>query len=534
MDEEVGSAILKLKVDASGYVTGFSKGKAEQKKFLDSAKETVGTLSGLWITVASSAVVAFATKSIAAFAKAERAQNTLLRSTRHFANGLKDADKQMLEFIETNKILTRFTDDELRESLNQTIIKTGDVAKGMMAASAAMDFVAGGGAKTLAEATDMVTAALRGDERGIRSLAVAMGIGGDKAKDASYVFGRLAHDFQGLAQKEDDAAKQMKNFGEQWEDIEEISGKIIVSTGMLKDFTKTLQGLAKFLESGTAAKIGSAIKTVFLNLPTTMPIKLVHEYLNSLAPVTKEHSEGAKKAADWGESLKKAAKDAQAAVGSTTQLDERLKQLESSLDIFNATQDEFLEKLKANSEMVVGPVSEGFRGFFESVMAGNATLQESFDALWKGFAKGALNAIATVLEQKAVEAMVTAGASAVNPLTAAFAGLFTTSAGIYAAGAGTMRGIAAGLANGGMITVPGTPSQFDRVPAMLRPGEVVADLNTERGRRNIQDAVGGGPSVIIQNFHHHGPGGVQGGRQAARGLATTLDKLGQRTGKKFF
>lgn len=487
---KIGEAVLPFSTDLTEYNKGLLEAKAGLNKFVDAGKSAVGVFTGLLATQAVSAVVSFVKTSVMEYAKLDKAIVRTSKTLEKLGYSFADARKYVEEYADKIESTTQFSDQEAVVSLQRLLKITQDLAAANQLNSLAMDMVARDGG----DLTDMayqLGLAYNGNERGLMMLSRQLGIAGDKAKNAEYIFKLLEERYKGAAVAADDLSTNfakfsnaMGNFGESvGSDLSEPLNKL------LKLLTKLVTKFQELTKGVNFVKVAArSIGGTMLGIPGIIAAQFLPE--GEKGPEAKGIAAPGKK--NLGKSAAANQQAARAEENAEKARKKRLLEIKEITDEINAAEDEYIRQLGVMQQMLVGPVAQGMQAFFTDMINGTKQLSEIFEALGKSIVKALLNAMALVMEQKAAEALIEAGAASLNPLTALAAPGFLAQAAAYATGAGGIRAVAASLAEGGIVT----PTAGGRIVQVAEAGEAEAVIPLSK----LAKMMGGGGGIGAVNI----------------------------------
>jgi len=441
--------------------------------------------TGLLATQAVAAVVSFVKESVMEYAKLDKAIVRTSKTLEKLGYSFRDARKYVEEYADKIEATTQFSDEEAVVSLQRLLKITQDLSAATQLNSLAMDMVARDGGD-LTNMAYQLGLAYNGNERGLMMLSRQLGIAGDKAKDAEYIFKLLEERYKGAAVAADDLttnfakfSNAMGNFGESvGSDLSEPLNKL------LKLLTKIVTKFQELTKGVNWVKVAArSVGGFAFGIPGIIA--------GSMLPEGQKEPEAKGIAAPGSKDLGKAARNNQQASRAEENAEKarkkRLLEIKEITDEINAAEDEYIRQLGVMQQMLVGPVAQGMQAFFTDMINGTKQLSEIFEALGKSIVKALLNAMALVMEQKAAEALIEAGAANLNPLTALAAPGFLAQAAAYATGAGGIRAVAASLAEGGIVT----PTAGGRIVQVAEAGEAEAVIPLSK----LAKMMGGGGGI---------------------------------------
>ncbi len=549
---QVGEAILKLVLDLENMQKGIAEGKAKMDGFVSEAKTGLNAYRLAW-GGAILAVGSFVLKSISEYGKLDRAISTVVNSAKAYGIATDNLRGKVDAYLDSLEAATRFQDTELAASLNEILGKTKDLGQAMFLNNLAADLSVRRGVP-LQQAAEMLGNLYAGNTRGLMMVAKELGITGDKAQDAAFLFDELRKNVEGAAKAEADQEVTLKKLGTEYGNVSEKIGQAL--SGLTKWTLKLAALPAKMFNEVFASgpekvtrdlKDATAQMETFQKLhdsaPTVAFYKESLEYWKKQVQLLGEskakldslnQSQG-----DEGRKIREKIRADQEAATAKKQM------LEDSKEIFEAEQkaieaeieaaDRLEEQYRQIGRTLGGVVTNEMTKFFETVIEGNASLADSFAALGKSMAKGILDSIATMIEGWAAEAYAQAIISAISEDYAGAAAAAAGGVALSASAAG-VRAMGNKLAKGGFVS--GGRTDQDTVNATLRKNEAVVPLDDPRALREMSRAMGkaGGASQGGSNYYQISVS-VPGARpevaaSAAYELGKAIDKKEQRQGRR--
>lgn len=490
----IGEAVLPFSTDLTKYNQGLLEAKNGLNKFVDSGKAAVGVFTGLLASQAAVAVVSFVKKSIEEYAKLDRAIVRTSRTMQQLGYSFADARKHVEAYGNAIEATTQFSDQEAIGSLQRLLVVTQNLAAATQLNGLAMDVVSRDGGD-LADTANMLALAYQGNERGLMSLARQMGIVGDKAKDAGYVFEQLEKRYKGAAKTADDLTTNFSKFGNALGNFGEKVGSEAAGplNKLLKWATDMILRFQQLTDKVNFVRLGlKALGGTMFGLPGFLAARFLPEAEKTSGG--KDIKNGPDK--DLAAEARKNQQAAKAEENAEKARKRRLEEIKDIVKEINDEEDEYIKSVQEMGQLFVGPIAQGMQSFFTEMINGTKKLADVFEALGKSIVKSILNAMATVLEQKAAEALVESGLSLLNPLTALASPGYLAQAAGYTTAAGGVRAVAASLAEGGIVS----PQPGGHIVQVAEAGqaEVVAPLDKLRGM--IASAAGGGIGTVNINL----------------------------------
>lgn len=550
---QVGEAILKLRLDLVEFQKNVAKGQKSTNDFVSSMTSKLGLAKLGWVAAAG-AVVTFVGKSIMEYMKLDKALSNVVATTKKYTKTQGDLRSQIEAYIDSMEEATRFQDTELADSLNELIFKTKDLTRAMYLNGLAADLSVRRNIP-LQQAAEMLGNLYVGNTRGLMMVAKELGIVGENASDAGFLFSKLVAEMKGAAIAEDNQELTLKKVWTAWGNVGEIIAK--ATSGVTNWSLALMKMPADAFNYMFRTK--SAVELVDEQIENAIGRLKSFQALQAQSP-TMDYREEMKYIQDLIDNLRKK-RDATVGIQKTEdQLNKELreqieanallldmeKEREKAIGDIKKAQEDLAEAEEAEREeqqaayerlgaLLAGSVTQDMEAFFALVKEGNATMAQSFEMLGKAMAKSILNAIATMLEAEAAKHFAMAiGALASYDYPGA--ALHGAAGGAFGAAAGGIHAIANGLKDGAMITQGRTDQ--DTVPAMLRKNEGVIPFDDPRAVRSMVTALqksgvsggGGGDRIHIEQVVV--PGASLGAaRSAALQFGYQLDKEKQRRGQ---
>lgn len=494
---EVGELLVKVRADIKELKATLGESKNELSKF---GKETGSMFSQVGKELAAafalSKIKDFVIGSIKEFAALESSMDGLRRAVERNGMSWQKAGDSLSKYIDKAEETTRFNDNELADSLSNLINKTKDVSVAMALNDKAMD-LAVGAKMSLAEASNVLAMAYQGNERGLGQLARALGVAGDKAKDAEFLFKQLDKSFKGFAGGEDNLAQDIKLLGTEFGNLKEdiltdLAPGIKFVLELTRDFVtasreawRWWKELVGVVDKGSSAEkineqiqksmelirvlderrqheieilkiVSGTAKTIQLKKVQALDEELRREQarLEKISGFLKKEEGNVKQTED--EKLKARIKANQEALKAEEAAQKAREKAEREA---LRKQREMEEERKRHAQEIASAVSGAFQEaagqMVRAFQEGNLTVEKSFELLGKSIFKSMVKALGEALIQIGVKYNVEALAALATGIGAAAApGLFAAG-GIAAAAGGTMIGVAdAALAEGGVVTRP--------------------------------------------------------------------------------
>lgn len=234
--DKMADALDKTKKSAEGA------GEAAQKAGVDYTK--LGeVLAGF---VATAGIIDFLNDSIKAFYEDEKAIRAVTAAATVWGANQEEWREKTSKFTEALSKLSGVADDELTAAIGKVATATGDLGEGMRRTNLAVDIVAGGGAKTFAEAFKMVEQATNGAGKEIRNLVPEVAKAQDRAEFAAIAVHGLEQRFRGANAALNDHAKQADIATAKWQLFQkEIGSYVLPAVNWVRD---ALQDVVLFIE----------------------------------------------------------------------------------------------------------------------------------------------------------------------------------------------------------------------------------------------------------------------------------------------
>jgi len=415
----------------------------------------------------------------------------------------------------------------------------------------------------LASAANILTLAYEGQPRGLMQLAKALGVTGDKAKDAAFLLGEVERRGKFASDNLQTLAFQAKQASNAFQDLKEAMGAALEPAAKLyyaikeelgKEFAidlKQVQSLGPIAAEafqlayaeveGFVKRAGATFK-YYKDSLLGDSLKAQADYHNSVAKIDKDQAAKEKIASEaaqaefdsiWAE------KTAVVAAASTAQIQIQAKahqkELQDEKDL-HKKQEEELKRIAAErkkiaedwSKAVSSNAQQAASAMTKAFMEGTLSVGKAFEILGKAIFKSIVEAIGKSLIQDSVGDFIKAAAAfaAYDYLGAEG---FAASGAIKAGGGGAIIGVAdAALAEGGVAVRP--------TRALIGEGgepEAVVPLSKAG---DFGFGGGGGSQQVTHAPVFNFPGvrnqreGAEAGRSAAREYAQHIDSLQRRKG----
>lgn len=532
---QVGEAILKVKLDIQELQANIAKAKANTNSFVSEATSKLNSMKLGWMGLAAG-VGAFVIKSVNDYAKLDKAISNLVATTKRYTKAQGDLRGQLSAYLDKMEAATRFQDTELADSLNELVIKTKNLTQAIYLNNLAADLAVRKN-MSLQAAAEMLGNLYVGNTRGLAMVAKELGVTGEKADDAAFLFNKLVSEMQGAAEAESNLALDFKKVRTEFENVGEVIAQklapaISFVAGISRDWLVAFQRMVIDATSSV-----SGFFKVIAQGPFAVISKFVAVRKESLAVAKEETKTQAQLGAEIAKQIQ-ANKDALDLEKSRKQeAEEFWKEEEEAFEMELKAVEELEAQYERFGDLLAGSVTGDMEAFFTMVKEGNADIAQTFEALGNAMIKAMARAIAKVLEMKAAEHFVEAIGSAAS-YDFLGAGMHAAAGAAYTAAAGGIQAIASGLKDGAMIT--GGTTQADTFPAMLRKNEAAVPLDDPRAVNSMVEALkksgvigaGGNGGNSYQIGQVVVPGASTGAaRSAALQTAYELDKVEQRKGR---
>ncbi len=518
MADETAELLVSIRADLSDLKAKFDEGKDNAKGLADEMEQGFKRVGERMLEFfAIEKLLEFFKEGIAGFAEFELALNRLQETLNDLGKATATSREEMKEWAETIAATTLFTKDEALTTLNKLVVMTGDLEKSLGLSKLAMDVSAKSGIG-LELVTKSLGNAYEGNYSGLGrllnqfpQLKRAMEDGKDPIMWFEEHMGGFSETIgqKGVAGALDSMKKAWKEMAEGLASDNE--GALIQVIKFLKEMAYWIGALSKiFLDfinvigdagdvlesefkaiwksmhfdfSGALDLINSA-KDKFLAGVDKLGADIADTFVDKIPRAVKKTHDALKGLGDQStfETLEKTIDSVQDMLDKMTA--KTTMTMKEAVKIFNTgivqlkqnfaqTPEQFKKMVKdmeaehkAAAEVMKKTAEDLAHGIEKTAqsaasamtkayMDGTLTVAKGFEILGKAILKSLVEAVAQALEQESVKAFITATALAANPLTAAGAPGFYATAGIEAAGAGVIMGVAeAALADGGYVNAP--------------------------------------------------------------------------------
>lgn len=559
------------------------KKNAEQAKA--QAKGIEGTFRSLKSTLISLGVFAFMKSAVAEFLEADRVSANLALRIRSLGGDFKKMQKEADDFATSMSRLSGIEDDELKKSMNDLLDQTHDLETSMSLLTDAMDLSKGTGME-LKQATDLIGQAYSGNRMALIQLGRTFGLAREQSADFGTVMKAMRAQVQGAATDQRRLDVQIGQGRTVWLDFKENIGQAVSSfVGLVgRGIRPTIEFLGNLKVAqeqvmGGLYKLAGNLRSLF-----TLGFKgwaaenkrIIDDALNKsqaaferqevTATKVKKIEQG--KQQRWSEDYlrrmrERDQKDRMDRVQSENQF------MKNRVSMGQATEMELLELQRRNAEEVaaiygqeskefqdyqnamietakeayasiyelgissVSALSQGFEAMFGAIIYGSASAGDAMILFGRTMAKSLLNSVASVIEGEAVKGMagylsnmllggpLMAGATSAYslPLIASLSAL-----------SGVIRGISAGLAEGGVMTGPSIIPFAEKEPEAAIPFsrmgqafEMYSQFMDKRGgdtgaRRQVNVTIDNRGALILDSGFEE--------RRAAKKLGDALKRSG--------
>lgn len=512
MADETAELLVSIKADLSDLKAKFESSQQDLTKF----SEKVGTsFSKLGEIVAGAfaldKVIGFAKDSINAFGEMQRSMELLGNAVTSAGLDWEKSKDSLQSYADKIESTTRFQDDVVLSSMAELVGVTKDIGAALKLNELAMDLAVGKN-MGLAEASNMLSLAFAGNERGISQLARSLKVTGDNAKDVSFLIGEVERRFSDAAEKEQNLSTEMSKLGKEFENL----GKDLVSTfepairattdlikgmiGVLRDATKEVNNFFGAVNEKSSheditekiQKERQLIETMRFGLRETekqiaitsgVAKQTLEIRANTLRQQIEMHEKSRKNLVNIlkqeKNDVKASESDKVKAIAEANRM--RLENEKATAELIENMEKEDLRKAKEREkerEELAKKQADYISSSFQdaaSKMAiafkeGNLSVEKSFEILGKSILKSIVNAMADAMMASSVKDFIEASAAAASIVGAAAAPGLYASAGIKAAGAGTIRGLAeVALAEGGYVDAPTLALIGEKGPEKVTP-----------------------------------------------------------------
>lgn len=466
MADEAAELLVKIQADVSDLKAKFEDvGKHGNdlknglKDTFKDIKKTVGELFAL------DKIKDFGMESLHAFTETQKAMAKLQDTVRGSGGDWEKLGGKVDAYIKQSVRNTKFQQEEVITTLDKMTFKVGDVNKAMSLQTEAFKFSRVTG-KDLAESTDILTNAYLGNQRGVKQMALALGITGKGAKDAGGLFDTLDKKTKALGNSQDTLAKHLRDAGKAWADLQEDVGKEMAPAWMfMADLAKVwIPNIIKGFQSMGAYAgyfIGQIINS-FNNL-----IDDAASLGTFLKDVWKHPIEASKLyfAAVKSHQLSYTVAHAESEKALTEELAKIWKKREKiHVDIktdgvaaearANQKRIRDEEETAAMIKTIWTSTTASYKELAESIVVAATTSKEAWKDVGKAMVRHVVDALITVLDAYAAKEAAMGAASLYEGEYADAAKYFLAS-GAFSAGSGAVKGLeTAYLAEGGIVDKP--------------------------------------------------------------------------------
>jgi len=559
------------------------KKNAEEAK--TKAKGIEATFRSLKSALISLGVFAFMKSAVAEFLEADRVSANLALRIRalggDFARNKKAAD----DFATSMSRLSGIEDDELKKSMNSLLDQTHDLEASMSLMTDAMDLAKGTG-MDLKQATDLVGQAYAGNRMALMQLGRTFGVAREQSTDFGTVMKAMRAQVQGAATDQRRLDVQIGQGATVWLDFKENIGQAL--SGFVGLVGRGIRPTIEFLGNlkvvqdqalGGLYKLAGNLRSIF-----TLGFKgwaaenkriiddavgksqAAFERQEDAATKVKKIEQG--KQQRWSEDYlrrmrERDQKDRMERVQSENQF------MKNRVSLGQATEMELLDLQRRNAEEVaaiygqeskefqeyqsemietaksayasmydlgnasVAALSQGFESMFGAIIYGSASAGDAIAIFGKTMAKSLLNSVASVIEGEAVKGMagylsnMLLGGPLMAGVTSAYSLPLIAS---LAALSGVIRGISAGLAEGGVMGSPSIIRFAEKEPEAAIPfsrmGEAFQMYSQfldkrgggSEGRRQVNVTIDNRGAMILDSGYEE--------RRAAKKIGDALKRSG--------
>jgi hypothetical protein len=498
--------LQELNVKVGLLLDEFQKNSEKLKKEANSIENVFTQMKG---ALAAAGIFSFIKSSIADFIEAERSSIQLGYRLKGLGSNYSEAKKEVENFVDVLSRQTKLEDDDLRNATTNLIDLTKDRTTAMRLMADVTDLMVGKDMDAK-QASELVGRAYNGEQRALQELGRMFGVSRGNATDFVTVMtamrsqiGDVSKDTEGLGRKLGGISVA---FGNMKEEIGKLaSGGGIWSgivTSLLETVTKGLKIINEFQGSMRAswANIGSIFKKGWKATHEDAK-KIYDDFIANTVEIMRSGEEEKTKIEKVQSGKRQKWMDDKAKANNKERQKEEsdfIRQEDQALrnriakgqatnqeliaqmklhamemkNIFGEESVEYQEYEKSRIEAtmaandyimqsgqaVVGALSSGFEAMFMAIAKDGADAAKAMEAFSRAIGRSFLNSIAAAVEAEAAKGM--AGYLS-NMLIGGPAGAGVVSAyslpmiAALAATAGTVRGLAAMMADGGTLTRPG-------------------------------------------------------------------------------
>lgn len=271
---------------ANTTTTGFTATFGKMVASMVTAQAVISTVRGLW-----SSYVGLIQGSIESFANAEAAQTKLVAALKAQGTATPEVIKQQSDLAAQFQRTTVYADDLLME-MQGLLVQVGNVMPNQMqsALKAATDLASGLGID-LRTATMLVGKAFEGETGTLKRYGIVIDETKLKTEGVTAVLDAIQQKFGGQAQAEVATyAGQIKQLANNWDDLKERIGAIVVQSDEVKVLLSSLNSLLKAMageSEGAASGIGklwSAWDLFITGLRSSEPtLRMIDKWLSDQA-----------------------------------------------------------------------------------------------------------------------------------------------------------------------------------------------------------------------------------------------------------
>ncbi len=513
MPDEVAELLVSIRADLSDLKAKFEEGKAESKSFAEGMKDSFHEIGkDIAEVFAAEKIKEFFLEGVKDFAEFDKQLTLTQFNLERLGQATNDSKEKMETWSNEIQETTLYTKNEALTTLNKLVVMTGNLGDALKLSKLAMDVSAASGigleqtTLALGNAFEGNTSGLGRFTRQFPELKKVLLEGGD-----AVAF--LQEKFDGMSEKIGQAglAGQLFHLQVAWKEVTEDFAKD--NKGAISDATEGFKTMAHWASELLTIfmKVSQTVGVVFGSIASDVIAfkdlltghgkeakgefeaiqKAASENLHEIWTKTEEESKKFRKSQTEGAlhshaeikesaekivasvsdmltkiTLKQTMTFAQAskefiqgevhlkkAIGETdAAFEKRVKDMEAqhkaAAEYIKKTGEDLSKSIEKTSQSASSAMTKAY-------LDGTLTVAKGFEILGKSIIKSLVEAVGKALEQESVSNFIKATAMLANPLTAAGAPGFYATAGIEAAGAGTIMGVAeAALANGGYVNAP--------------------------------------------------------------------------------
>lgn len=572
--------LQELNIRIGILIDELKKGAENAKKEAKGIEKAFGELKTALIGMG---VFAFVKDAIIEFSKAERVSNMLANRIRSLGGDYKTMTAEVMRYVDAASEAAKIDDDELKQSMITLIDITKDARVSMALMNDIMDIHVGTG-MDLQRATELVGRAYNGQRGELQMLAKQFGVAQVDATSFGAVMGKVRSQVEGAAAGANDLKAGLDQLKVKFSNLSEEAGQLLSGGGIWTGFVAgildaTTRGL-KVINSFQKAlrdswdNIGNIFKKGFKSSQENAKKifdTFLQETTDALRRTEKDKSDVQRveqgKRQRWSDVYDKRVRKQQqeermkviqaenqemknrVALGQAT-LEDLLRLQKSNADevaaIYGRQSKEFMdyqnEMISIAREAYAGiyelgnaavtALSTGFEAMFQGIIDGSADAGAAIEMFGRAMAKSLLNSVASVIEGEAMKGMagflsnMLIGGPVMSGATAAYSLPLIAS---LSALAGVVRGISAGLAEGGVMAGPALIPFAEKEPEAAIPFSRMDEAFQMYRRFLGKSGSGDGNRPVNVTIDNRGAMILDSGfeeRRAAKKMGDALKRMG--------